>query len=258
MSLKGKKKPINMITASIVLYNENLNTLKKTVTSFLNTPLKKKLYLIDNSPNNKLESSFIHSEIEYLYVGENIGFGKAHNLILEDIDSNFHLILNPDVIFSVDVIPRLIKQLALQSDIAFITPKALYPDSRLQFICRKYPTVFDLINRRMKLFKNQIKNNEYRCLDLNKSFYPDFIHGCFMLFKTDCFKKLKGFDERYFLYMEDADLCKKVDEIGMRKMYFPGAEIIHQHQKGSSKDLKLFFRHTNSAIKYFLKWGFKK
>jgi GT2 family glycosyltransferase len=91
---------------------------------------------------------------------------------------------------------------------------------------------------------------------VSKSFYPDFIHGCFMLFKTQEYIDLKGFDERYFLYMEDADMCKKIDRIGKKKFYFPEVKIIHQHQKGSSKNIKLFFYHLSSAIKYFLKWGF--
>ena len=94
-----------MITASIVLFNNDITrVLKKTVNSFLNTSIKKKLYLIDNSTSNKLEVFFKSPEIEYLFVGKNIGFGAAHNLVLNKISSNFHLILNPDVVFSPEVI----------------------------------------------------------------------------------------------------------------------------------------------------------
>jgi|TARA_B110000902_G_scaffold262564_1_gene339695 hypothetical protein len=245
-----------MITASIVLYNENIETLKKTVDSFLNTPIEKKLFLIDNSPKNILEEHFKLPEIEYLFVGKNIGFGKAHNLVLDKINSNFHLVLNPDVEFHFDVIPALISELKNNSDVSFITPKVIYPNNELQYICRKYPTFFDLINRKLKISKNQIIQNEYRNQDLEKSFYPEFIHGCFMLFKTDDFKTLKGFDERYFLYMEDADICREIDALGKKKCYFPNVEVTHQHQRGSSKSVKLFFYHLFSAIKYFLKWGF--
>ena len=70
------------------------------------------------------------------------------------------------------------------------------------------------------------------------------------------FKYLNGFDKRYFLYMEDVDICRRIDEIGKKKLYYPKVEIIHHHQQGSSKSLKLFIIHTSSAIKYFLKWGF--
>jgi len=76
-----------------------------------------------------------------------------------------------------------------------------------------------------------------------------------MLFRTQDFINLKGFDERYFLYMEDADICRRIDIIGKKMLYFPEVEIVHQYQKGSSTNVKLFFYHLNSAIKYFLKWG---
>lgn len=256
MYLKEKKKHINMVSASIVLFNENLKTLQKTIDSFLKTPLDKKLYLIDNSSVNLLEKHFKHPEIEYIFVGKNVGFGKAHNFILDKIISDYHLILNPDVDFSTDVIPNLIKEIKKYSEVSFITPKIVYPNKENQFVCRKHPTFFDLIHRKLKISKNQILKNEYQNKDLEKSFHPEFIHGCFMLFKTADLKQLKGFDERYFLYMEDADLCRKVDVLGKKKLFFPEIAIIHHHRKGSSKSIKLFFYHLSSAFKYFLKWGF--
>ena len=69
-------------------------------------------------------------------------------------------------------------------------------------------------------------------------------------------KILKGFDERFFLYMEDADICRRIYKSGKKILFYPKVEIIHQHQQGSSKNIKLFIIHASSAIKYFLKWGF--
>ena len=77
-----------------------------------------------------------------------------------------------------------------------------------------------------------------------------------MLFKTEDLLRLEGFDERYFMYMEDVDICRKIDLSGKRKLYFPATEIIHTHRKGSSKEFRLFFIHISSIIKYFMKWGF--
>ena len=244
------------ITASIVLFNQDKNILKTTIDSFLKTNLKKRLYLIDNGSKSSLKTEFNNPEIEYILNDKNIGFGKAHNLVLNKINSDFHLILNPDVIFNKDVLPKLILKLNSQKKTSFISPKVLYPNKRLQYVCRKHPTFFDLLNRKLKISKNRIFENEYRNLNYNKSFYPEFIHGCFMLFKTKDFIDLKGFDERYFLYMEDADICKKIDNLGNNKLYFPEVEVIHVLKKGSSKSINLFFKHTYSAIKYFLKWGF--
>ncbi|WP_298878404.1 glycosyltransferase family 2 protein [uncultured Polaribacter sp.] len=245
-----------MISASIVLFNQDIKVLQKTIDSFLKIKLEKKLFLIDNSSSNSLEKVLNSPEIEYIFVGKNIGFGKAHNLVLNQLNSDYHLILNPDIEFKPLVLSNLIEVLNENINVSFITPKVVYPNNDYQHICRKHPSFFDLINRKLKISKNQILKNEYQNCDLEKSFYPEFIHGCFMLFKTDDFKKLKGFDERYFLYMEDADICRKIEKSGKKILYYPNETIIHHHQKGSSKSIKLFFIHLNSAFKYFLKWGF--
>ena len=76
-----------------------------------------------------------------------------------------------------------------------------------------------------------------------------------MFFKTNDFIELGGFNERYFLYMEDADICREIDKLGKKKLFFPSVEITHLYQKGSSNNIKLFSYHISSAIKYFLKWG---
>ena len=99
------------ITATIVLYHEDIMILQKTVDSFLKIPLKKKLFLVDNSATRSLSSFFIHEEIEYIFSGKNIGFGKGHNFVLEKLNSKYHLLLNPDIVFTEDVISILIDQL---------------------------------------------------------------------------------------------------------------------------------------------------
>jgi hypothetical protein len=250
------------ISATIVLYEQDNEVLKKTIESFLLIPLKKRLFLIDNSKSNFLEKEFNHAEISYHFVGKNIGFGAGHNLVLGQIKqhSEYHLILNPDVSFSGEVIPKLIKEFQNKADIAMIAAKIVFPDGRNQISCRRYPSPRDLFIRRSgflkRIFISAIHKGEYRDKDLTKLFYPDFVHGCFMLFKTDDFIKIGGFDKRYFLYMEDVDICRKIDAIGKKKMYFPNEQITHILKKESSKNVRLFFIHLISSIRYFKKWGF--
>jgi GT2 family glycosyltransferase len=250
------------ITVSIVLYNENLEELTKTINCFLNIPISKKLYLIDNSGNNTFKQKFKQKEIEYITVGKNIGFGAGHNMILDKIKQNswYHLVLNPDVIFSPSVIPNLILELERNKNISMIAPKVLFPDGQHQYSCRRYPSVSELLARRFTfltpIFKRKIFEGQYKDRNLSQDFFVEYITGCFHLYKTDDFVNLKGFDERYFLYMEDVDICRKIDESGKNKLYFPKEEITHVLKKGSSKSIKLFFRHTSSVVKYFLKWGF--
>jgi GT2 family glycosyltransferase len=250
------------ITASIVLFEEDLVELKKTVKCFLETSLLKKLYLIDNTPIKLFKNEFNNPQIEYIAIGKNIGFGNGHNMILNKIKnaSKYHLILNPDVIFSPKTIPNLIKQLEMNNNISMIAPKVLFPNGEHQYSCRRYPTISELLARRFSFYKAFMSpiifKGEYRDKDLNTPFFADYLTGCFHLYKTNDFIDLKGFDERYFLYMEDVDICKKIDAQGKKKMYYPREEITHVLKQGSLKNIKLFFRHTLSAFKYFKKWGF--
>ena len=262
-----KKKHIKLsdiidISASIVLYESDYDMLKKTIECFLEIPLNKRLFLIDNSKSNLFQDEFDHPQISYFFVSNNIGFGAGHNIVLKEITgiSKYHLILNPDVIFSGSVITSLIDKFQNFEDVAMIAPKVIYPDGNDQKTCRRYPSLSQFAIRSngllKKVFSNAIRKGEYGDFDLKKPFYPDFIHGCFMLFKTEDFVKIKGFDERYFLYMEDVDICKKIDLIRKKKLYFPEEEIIHIHQKESSKNIQLFIVHFISVLKYFKKWGF--
>jgi len=248
------------ITASIVLYNEDIDELSKAIDSFLKTPLSKRLYLIDNSPTNKLKTLANHPDIECVFIGKNIGFGSGHNTVINRIKekSKYHLILNPDVSFKPSVLPNLIKAIEKEEELVMIAPKVLFPNGEHQYTCRRYPSFFELFIRRSgiftRLFRSLIEKGEYKDRVLTKPFYPDFLQGCFMLFKKNDFLRIKGFDERYFLYMEDVDICKKIDALGKKKMYYPKEEIVHVHKKGSSKNIKLFIQHFLSSIQYFYKW----
>lgn len=249
------------ITGSIVLFKESLTDLHKTIDSFMQIESSKKLFLIDNTPNKFFQYVFVHEHIEYIPVEENIGFGAAHNKIIPKIENyaTYHLILNPDVFFKKGVIENLILQLEKDKTVGMIAPKVLFPSGKHQYSCRRYPSILELIIRRFSflkpIFRKVIFNGEYRMNDLSKPFFADYLTGCFQLYKTADFVKVNGFDERYFLYMEDVDICKKIDAIGKRKLYYPETEIVHVLKQGSSKNLKLFFFHISSAIKYFLKWG---
>ena len=106
----------------------------------------------------------------------------------------------------------------------------------------------------MKILDQRIYEQEYRNKDLSKPFFVEYLTGCFQLYKTAAFTALNGFDERYFLYMEDVDICKKIDTTGKKKLYYPNVSITHVLKQGSSKNFKLFCYHLSSAVKYFLKW----
>lgn len=250
-----------LITASIVLYKEDLSVLKKTINSFLSFKEPKLLYLIDNTPSSNYKNLFKDNDIVYIENKKNIGFGSAHNKILPFIKnvSDYHLILNPDVSFNSEILSELISQLQNDHTLAMIAPKVLFLDETHQYSCRRYPKVLELIARRFSLirpfFSKQLKYGIYKDKNLDEPFYCQYLTGCFQLYNTNDFLALDGFDERYFLYMEDVDICKKIDQLNKRKLYYPKVEINHILKQGSLRKLNLFLRHLTSAFKYYLKWG---
>ena len=251
------------ITVSIVLYNEDLAELQKAISSALSIERLKKLYLIDNSPTNIIEKEFKNKNIEYLFVEKNIGFGAGLNLVLKYIQNNsdYHLILNPDTNFDPKIINELVSELEANNELSLIAPRVFFPNGKIQNSCRRYPKLSEMLFRRLPFINKSsnplIKKGIYGDLDLTKTQYVDYLTGCFYLFKTKDLLQLKGFDVRYFLYMEDVDICKKIDKLGKKKAYYPHVSIEHVLKQRSATDLKLFLRHVLSMIKYFMKWGFK-
>lgn len=259
------KKPERItLTATIVLYNNDVEVLQEAIDSFLNTPIDKKLFLVDNSPSNVLQDTFKHPDVEYIFLNKNIGFGSGHNQVMEKIKdySEFHLILNPDVSFEPQVLIKLIETLKAKDLIAMIAPKVKYLNNEHQYTCRRYPSFLELMSRRLpllnKVFAKKIYYGEYRDKDLNVPFYAEYLSGCFQLYKTADFVKIDGFDERYFMYVEDIDICKKIDTISKKKLYYPLEFIYHGFEKGSAKKINLFFYHITSIFKYFCKWKMRK
>jgi len=80
------------------------------------------------------------------------------------------------------------------------------------------------------------------------------LSGCFMLLRTEVLKVVGGFDERFFMYCEDFDLCRRIGQVS-KTIYYPDVSVIHNYEKGSYKNSKLLRYHIQSSVKYFNKWG---
>ncbi len=249
------------LSASIVVYKNAVEILEKTIQSFLRSTLDSKLYIVDNSPTDRLKALVNDPRIIYRFNNKNIGFGAGHNTILREIlnEANYHIILNPDVYFEEGVIQKLYTFMNQHSEIGQVMPKVLYPDGRLQPLCKLLPTPQTLIKRRFfNFYKSSLERENYR-YELRFSGYDKimdvpFLSGCFMFLRTEALKKVGLFDERFFLYTEDADLSRRIHK-HYRTVYFPQATIYHHHQRGSYRNFWLTWCNIKSAIRYFNKWG---
>ena len=255
-------------TACIVTYNTNLEDLSQIISCFQKTKLKFKLWISDNSEKDTLRNfikNFSDDRIEYIFNNSNNGFGSGHNIVLKKLmDDNFkekaefHIILNADITFEENTIEKMVDYMRKNPEIGQIGPKIYESSGEVNKSCRLLPTPLNLIFRRFFPIKSIVDkmdyNYEMRWCDYNSIMEVPILSGCLMFIRTDILKNVGMFDTRYFMYMEDYDLCRRIGQ-KYKVIFYPEVKIIHKHGKASYKTRKMMIAHINSAIKYFNKWG---
>ena len=250
------------LTGSIVLYHNRKEQVIKAISSFLNTNLDVKLYLIDNSSNDNLKGlEQIDERIEYIFNNKNLGYGSAHNIAIRKSmkdDVLYHVVLNPDIYFDSGVIEKLSEYMQVNSDVGHIMPKVLYPDGQIQYLTKLVPSPVDLIFRRFIPFKEWKENRnfkyELRFGGYDKIANAPYLSGCFMFLRVKALKDVGMFDEIFFMYPEDIDLTRRIHK-KYKTIYYPEISIVHEHEKASFKSFKMMKIHIWNMIKYFNKWG---
>lgn len=247
------------LSASLVLFHNEATQYSLAIQSFLDG-CDGVLYVLDNSSSPLEHVLFAHPRVRYMHPGTNLGFGKAHNraLALVASTSDVHLFLNPDVEFDCNVLPALMTYLESNQEVGALMPRVEYPDGTLQRLCKLLPTPVELIFRRF-IPSNAIKNRinqryELHALPQDRPSCVPTLSGCFLLIRTKLLQKIGGFDERYFMYMEDVDLVRRIGDIA-QTVYLPSIKVVHAYAKGSYRNKKLLAYHLESAIRYFFKWG---
>jgi GT2 family glycosyltransferase len=247
------------ISASLVLFHNDPAQYEIAMHCFLSC-CDGTLYVVDNSAVQLQHKLFAHDRVCYVYAGKNLGFGKAHNTAINMAvrSSEAHLLLNPDISFEPHVLPELCRFLEANRGVGAVMPRITYPDGRLQHLCKLLPTPVDLILRRF-IPSERIKvkiNRRYEMHGLSQarpSRVPT-LSGCFLLIRSELMSRVGSFDERFFMYMEDVDLVRRIGDVA-ETVYVPSVQVVHGYAKGSYRNRKLLGYHLRSAVLYFFKWG---
>ena len=215
-----------------------------------------KVFVFDNA--SKSIDIRLSSAADVLEVNkDNIGFGAAHNKILNYEMGKYHAVVNPDITVDSDVLSHLADILENNPDIAMITPRILNEDGTEQKLPKRTPTARYLFLGRLSRFGGIFKKIRDEYVRANEVFEDltdiDFCTGCFFMIRSEVFEKIGGFDERYFMYLEDADLTREAKKYG-RVVFCPSEKVTHLWERGSAKKPKLLLIHINSFIKYLRKW----
>ncbi|MBI4359600.1 MAG: glycosyltransferase family 2 protein [Candidatus Jacksonbacteria bacterium] len=260
------------LTISLVNYNTK-NLVKqfvKTVTSFP-IPISYEIIITDNGSRDgsadMIEREILprHQHVK-LIAGKNVGFGAGHNRGLAGRTGNVFMIANADIVMLDDAITPLLRFLASDDQRGIAAPKLIYPDWSVQQSCHAYPRLATPLYRRTILQKTPWGGKElarYNLSDCDKTspLKVDWVVGACLLIKKNVWDAVSGFDERYFMYCEDIDLCRKVWKAGYEVWYNPNVSMIHYHKRLSAqkKMLRSLFDkttriHIASHLKYIRKW----
>ena len=255
-----------MFNISMVTYRNDYENIKKNIKSFIESPLLEKLFIIDNSPTDDLkEIRNVDSNIEYIFNPSNPGYGASHNIAIRKSIGNstkYHIVLNPDIYFSKEgVLEELYDFIEQNNDVGLVMPQVLYRDGSIQYLCKLLPTPLDLFGRRFlnfvpfkKIMEKRKELYELIFTGYNRIMEVPYLSGCFMFLRVEALEEVGIFDERFFMYLEDTDLSRRIHK-KYKTVFYPKVTIYHDYTKGSYKNFKLLKHHMQSAIKYFNKWG---
>ena len=234
------------------------------------------LALIDNSEDRdvadgvmrlgKMRFSDSGVHVTYLNGHANIGYGAAHNLVLHGTGSDYHLVLNPDVELAPDALANGVRWLDAHEDVGALAPLVLGTDGKREYLCKRYPAIFDLFLRGFGpgvlrvLFRRRLHRYEMR--DAMDAEPPrdvigiPALSGAFVLAKRAAIDRTGGFDPKYFLYFEDFDWSVRLNRI-TKTAYVPTVQIGHHGGGAASKGLKHIYYFVKSGLRFYRSHGWK-
>lgn len=178
------------------------------------------------------------------------GFAANHNAAFKASKGQFFCVLNPDIRLTTDPFNRLMSQLA-KLKIGMVAPAIVNMDGNIEDSVRKFPTVARLVKRLVVG-----KHDSYIGFEDKDTFYPDWVAGMFMLFAREAYEKINGFDESFFLYYEDTDICARLWKNNLPLAVLPQIRVIHEAQRQSHKQLKYLRLHLSSMLRFMFRyWG---
>ncbi len=260
------------VSACIVVYNGYEEPLAAANSVLQHTKgVELDLYIVDNaSPDGSGEAlkkalaegrlKTANNQRVFLKLSkENKGFGSGHNLVLDKLDSDFHFILNPDILLIEDTLSDMANYALNYSNLVMARPTLLFPDGKLQELPLRRCTAFALIYRQCPKIKFLKKYHDKYVMageDLSSPTEISFCTGSFTMIRTLIFRTIGGFDEGYFMYVEDADLTQKALKEG-KVMLLPQFKAIHAWHRKPHKNKEHFMLQLKSMMRYFKKWGFR-
>lgn len=200
-----------------------------------------------------------YPRVKLIQNGRNLGFAKANNIGIEASTGRYVCLVNSDVKVMPACFAKLVDYMDTNNSIGIIGPKILWPDMSLQDSCRRFPNLWNNLCEILylnKLFpKLEVFGGEHMIFfPHDRMIKVDGLVGCFLMIRRSALTEVGLFDERFFIYSEEIDLCKRFRKSGWEIVFYPDAQAIHYGRASSSQDPSRFsFEQHRSRLQYWEK-----
>jgi GT2 family glycosyltransferase len=265
-----------MLLSIIILNYKTANLAKHCLKNILalNLNFPYEIIVVDNNSGDKMEqilkerfaADLQTGKIRFLQTGKNSGMGAGNNAGAKIATGKYLLVLNPDVVVLKNSIENLVDFLEKNEKVGIVAPKFLYPDRAYQPSRYRFPKIYipAFVRTQLGGFKfgqKKIMNYFMEDVQIQGPHQIDWVRGAAMLIRENSFREIGGFDDSFFMYLEDTDLCRRFWQKNFEVWYLPEAVMIHYYARVSQsgrwfKDIfnKNTWLHITSWIKYFWKW----
>jgi GT2 family glycosyltransferase len=236
-----------------------LNSIKKSAGN-----LNIEIVVVDNNSTDASPKALINvfPEVNFILLDENLGFGKANNIGVNATTGEYILILNPDTVLEENTLQVMYDFMESRKDVGIAGCKVLNSDGTFQLACRRgFPTPWVSFTKlfglqtlfpKIKLFSRY--NQTYK--PVNETYEVDSVIGAFMFIRRNTWDKINGFDEAFFMYGEDIDLCYRAKKLGDKVMYVHSTSIIHYKGISTKRSTIDVLQHFYDAMTIFSKKHF--
>lgn len=208
--------------------------------------------VVDNNSSDGTQTELpkLFPEIKFISLSENIGFGAANNIGAKNATGTNLYFLNNDTLFKSESIETLSAILSSQKSYGIVGPKLLNVDNSFQLSFGDFPSILTEFTVKHKLTDYSIPLQEK--MNSNLPAAKDWVTGAAIMIKKEIFDAIGGFDEQYFMYFEDIDLCKTVNAKGYSILYAPSVNMIHFGGKSYKKNNeKILYEYRRSQLWYY-------
>lgn len=244
------------ISGSIVTYN-NEKTICQCVRSILEhtKDCQFQLYIYDNCSTDRTVELLTRDfpQVKVIRGEKNIGFGQGHNQVICRVRSKYHAVINPDIYFKSNVIGKMVDYMEKNPQVVQMTPEIRNLDGTIQYLPKIDPDIRYVILSKLAPFKHYRQIYTMANVNIEQPTLVLSCTGCFSMVRTSVLKKVHGYDHRFFMYFEDADLSRRLREYG-ELIYHPGMHVYHAWKRDNTRSLKGACIFLTSMLKYYRKW----